>query len=613
MRKVSDQHMSFPNRFLDELRTRTSLVDVVGRKVNLQRRGREHTGLCPFHKEKTPSFTVNEEKGFFHCFGCGQHGDIISFVMETENLNFPEAVERLASDAGMEVPRATPEDAQRERQRGGLIEAMEAATLWYQQRLHGPEGKSALDYFIRRGLDRETIAAFRLGYAPQLPRGEASRLVADLKRQGFEEGMLLEAGLLTAPDDGRAPYDFFRGRVMFPIADRRGKVIAFGGRVLGDGEPKYLNSRDTPLFDKRRTLYNLARARESLRDASEVIVAEGYMDVIALARGGFPAAVAPLGTALTEEQIEALWKLVDEPVLCFDGDNAGQRAAGRAAERALPLLKPGKSIRFAFLPQGEDPDSLLEAQGPVALRTVLDAARPLADVVFELERTAGPVDTPERMAGFKARLRQKAAQIADPIVREQYRALFDERTAPAPRRPGLRKRNARGGWEVVETRPRTNLAAAASSTLWQRLLLAALINHPSLFDEYGESLIDVSLEPNLDKLRGELHVIFAANPDLDVQVLHSHLNDSGFADILSHVLDRRVLEHGAFARSDASLEAAREGVGRILTEFQRQRQLADLKAFGREAARDGTDESYARFLQRSDIVRESAEAEDGAA
>ncbi|MEL0111846.1 MAG: DNA primase [Rickettsiales bacterium] len=604
--------MSFPNRFLDELRTRTSLVDVVGRKVNLQRRGREHTGLCPFHKEKTPSFTVNEEKGFFHCFGCGQHGDIISFVMETENLNFPEAVERLASDAGMEVPRATPEDAQRERQRGGLIEAMEAATLWYQQRLHGPEGKPALDYFIRRGLDRETIAAFRLGYAPQLPRGEPSRLVADLKRQGFEEGMLLEAGLLTAPDDGRAPYDFFRGRVMFPIADRRGKVIAFGGRVLGDGEPKYLNSRDTPLFDKRRTLYNLARARESLRDAPEVIVAEGYMDVIALARGGFPAAVAPLGTALTEEQIEALWKLVEEPVLCFDGDNAGQRAAGRAAERALPLLKPGKSIRFAFLPQGEDPDSLLEAQGAAALRTVLDAARPLADVVFELERAAGPVDTPERMAGFKARLRQKAAQIADPIVREQYRALFDERTAPAPRRPGLRKRNARGSWEVMETRPRTNLAAAASSTLWQRLLMAALINHPSLFDEYGESLIDVSLEPNLDKLRGELHVIFAANPDLDVQVLHSHLNDSGFADILSHVLDRRVLEHGAFARSDAPLEAAREGVGRILTEFQRQRQLADLKAFGREAARDGTHESYARFLQRSDIVRESAEAEDGA-
>ena len=603
--------MSFPNRFLDELRNRTALVDLIGRKVNLQRRGREHTGLCPFHKEKTPSFTVNEEKGFYHCFGCGQHGDAISFVMETENLSFPEAVERLASDAGMEVPRATPEEAQREKRRGGLYEAVEAATVWFQQRLHGPEGKQALEYLTRRGLDSETIARFRLGYAPPLKRGEPSRLSAALGKQGFEIPMLLEAGLLTAPEDGRAPYDFFRGRVMFPIADRRGRVIAFGGRVMGDGEPKYLNSRDTPLFDKRRTLYNLAMAREATRDAKEVIVAEGYMDVIALARGGFPAAVAPLGTALTEEQIEALWKLVEEPVLCFDGDNAGQRAAGRAAERALPLLKPGKSIRFAFLPQGEDPDSLLAEQGPGALRSILDAARPLADVIWESERDAGPVDTPERMAGLKSRLRQKASQIADPIVREQYRNLFDERTTPAARGPGLRPRGGRGGYGFLETRPRTNLAAAASSTLWQRILMAALINHPALIDEFGEAIVDVSLEPNLDKLRGELHVIFAANPDLDGQVLYSHLNEGGFADILSHVLDRSVLEHGAFARSDASLEAAREGVGRILAEFERQRQMADLRAFGRQAAREGTEESYARFLQRGEIVRESAEADAG--
>jgi len=603
--------MSFPTRFLDELRNRTTLVDLVGRKVNLQRRGREHTGLCPFHKEKSPSFTVNEEKGFYHCFGCGQHGDAISFVIETENLTFPEAVERLASAAGMEVPRSSPEEVQREKQRGGLLEAVEAATVWYEQRLRGPEGKVALDYFTARGLDSEIIAKFRLGYAPPVSRGEASRLSADLQRQGFEAKTLLEAGLLNAPDDGRAPYDFFRGRAMFPIADGRGRVIAFGGRVLGDGEPKYLNSRDTPLFDKRRTLYNLALAREASRDASEVIVAEGYMDVIGLTRGGFPAAVAPLGTALSEEHIEALWKLVEEPVLCFDGDNAGQRAAGRAAERTLPLLKPGKSIRFAFLPQGEDPDSLLAKQGPAALRTILDAARPLAEVIWEMERDAGPTDTPERMAGLKARLRQKASQVADPIVREQYRNLFDERTAPPARRPGLRSRRD-GKWQVVETRPRTNLAAVASSTLWQRLLMAALINHPSLIDEFGEALIDVSLEPNLDKLRAELHVIFAANPDLDGQVLHSHLYDSGFADILSHVLDRSVFEHGAFARSDAPLEVAREGVGQILTQFHQQRQRADLRAFGREAAREGTEESYARFLQRGDIVRESAEAEDGA-
>ncbi len=603
--------MSFPPRFLDELRDRTTLVDLIGRKVSLQRRGREHTGLCPFHKEKTPSFTVNEEKGFYHCFGCGQHGDAISFVMETESLNFPEAVERLANAAGMEVPRSTPEEVRREKRRAGLLEVIEAATVWFERRLRGPQGKVALDYFTRRGLDSETITKFRLGYAPVLGRGEVSRLSANLIQQGFEIEALVEAGLLNLPEDGRAPYDFFRGRAMFPITDRRGRVIAFGGRVIGDGEPKYLNSRDTPLFDKRRTLYNLANAREACQDAPEMIIAEGYMDVIALDRGGFPAAVAPLGTALTEEQIEALWKLVDEPLLCFDGDNAGRRAAGRAADRALPLLKPGKSLRIAFMPQGEDPDSMLADQGSMALRSVLDGARPLAEVIWEMERDAAPADTPERIAGLKARLRQKAATISDPIVREQYRNLFDERTAPQPRQAG--RRIKRGGrLQLFETQPRTNLAAAASSTLWQRLLMAALVNHPGLIDNFAEALVDVNLEPNLDNLRAELQAIFAANPDLDVQVLHSHLIHSGFADILAHVLDRSVLEYGTFARSDAPLEAAREGVGRILNEFQRQRQMADLRAFGREAARDGTDESYARFLQRGEIVRESTEAEDSA-
>ena len=587
--------MSFSNRFLDELRNRTSLVDLVGRKVNLHQRGREHTGLCPFHKEKTPSFTINEEKGFFHCFGCGQHGDAISFVIETENLTFPEAVERLANHAGMEVPRSTPEEEQREKRRGSLLDAVAAATKWYQQRLHGPEGKIALSYFKNRGLDSETIMDFRLGYAPPLRRNEPSRLAADLKKEGFEDATLLEAGLLTAPDDGRAPYDFFRNRIMFPIADRRDRVIAFGGRVLGDGEPKYLNPRDTPLFDKRRTLYNHAKTLKALRDAKEVIVAEGYMDVIALSQGGFAAAVAPLGTALTEEQIETLWKFVEEPVLCFDGDNAGQRAAGRAAERALPLLKPGKSIRFAFLPEGQDPDSLLAEQGPAALRNILDAAQPLAEVVWDIERRAGPTDTPERMAGLKARLRQQASRIAEPTVREQYRNLFDERTTPQRRGQGLPSRGNRRWGQPIETRPRTNLAAAAASTLWQRILLAALINHPALIDEFGEQLIDVSLDANLDKLREELHVIVTANPDLDGQVLHSHLNSSGFADILSHVLDQSVLESCAFTRPDAPLKTAREGVARILVQFQHQRQLADHRAFGQQAAKEvDSEESYAR-------------------
>ncbi|MEC8164626.1 MAG: toprim domain-containing protein, partial [Pseudomonadota bacterium] len=339
---------------------------------------------------------------------------------------------------------------------------------------------------------------------------------------------------------------------------------------------------------------------------------EGYMDVIALTQGGFPAAVAPLGTALTQEQIETLWKLVEEPTLCFDGDNAGQRAASRAAERALPLLKPGKSIRFAFLPEGQDPDSLLAEQGPAALRNILDAAQPLAEVVWDIERRAGPTDTPERMAGLKARLRQQASRIAEPTVREQYRNLFDERTTPQRRGPRLPGRGNRRWGQPIETRPRTNLAAAAASTLWQRILLAALINHPALIDEFGEQLIDVSLDANLDKLRGELHDVVTANPDLDGRVLHSHLNSSGFADILSHVLNQSVLESCAFTRPDAPLEAAREGVAQILVQFQHQRQLADHRAFGQQAAREvDTEESYARFLQRGEIVRESAKSEDG--
>ena len=603
--------MTFSNRFLDELRNRISLIDIVGRKVNLQQRGREHTGLCPFHKEKTPSFTVNEEKGFYHCFGCGQHGDAISFVIETENLSLPEAVERLAGEAGMEVPRSTPEEVQREKRRGSLLEAVGAATKWFQKRLHSSEGKIALDYFTNRGLDSKTILDFRLGYAPPLRRNEPSRLTHYLRKEGFDDETLLEAGLLTAPDDGRAPYDFFRNRVMFPIADHRDRVVAFGGRILNSGEPKYLNSRDTPLFDKRRTLYNHFRAQKMIRDQNEIIVVEGYMDVIALSRDGFSASVAPLGTALTDEQIESLWKLTEEPVLCFDGDKAGQRAARRAAERTLPLLKPGKSIRFAFLPEGQDPDSLLTKQGPSALRTILNATQPLAEFVWDIERQASPTDTPERMAGLKARLRQQASRIADPAVREQYRNLFDERTTPQQRNP-MRSGYGHQRWRrPIESRPRTNLAAAASSTLWQRILLAALITHPTLIDEFTEQLIDISLEANLDKLREELHVIVASNPDLDGQVLQRHLIDGGFADILSHVLDQNVLESCEFTRPDALLASAREGVAQILSQFQHHRQLADHRAFGQQAAREkDTEKSFARFLQRGEIVRELANEKD---
>ncbi|MEQ8701402.1 MAG: DNA primase, partial [Bauldia litoralis] len=317
--------MNFTTQFLDELRNRLPVSDLVGRRVKLRKHGREHTGLCPFHNEKSPSFTVNDDKGFFHCFGCGAHGDVIGFAMQTEGLTFPEAVEKLAGMAGLQIPRETPEERARAQRARSLHDANEAAAKWFEKQLRGAQGREALDYLHRRGLSEATIASFRLGYAPDSRDGLKSALMSD----GFEEAQLLEAGLLVKPEDGRASYDRFRGRVIFPINDRRGRPIAFGGRILGDGKPKYLNTSDTPLFHKGRTLYALDRAREAMRETPEVIVTEGYMDVIALWQAGFKGAVAPLGTAVTETQIEELWRLAPEPIPCLDGDEAGRRAAAR--------------------------------------------------------------------------------------------------------------------------------------------------------------------------------------------------------------------------------------------------------------------------------------------
>src|SRR5712692_5570068 len=317
--------MAFPPGFLDELRSRVPLGDLVGRRVRLTRRGREQAGLCPFHNEKTPSFYVVEDKGFFHCFGCGAHGDAIGFVMRADNLDFIEAVERLAGEAGIAVPQQTPQDRERAQRQKTLLEALAAAADFYEAQLWSHSGMRAREYLTARGLDEETIRRFRLGWASDDRQALRRALAGD-----FPEALLHEAGLLRTPEDGGNPYDYFRGRVMFPIGDRAGRVIAFGARTLGDDQPKYLNSPDTPVFEKGRVLYAWAAARAYLgrkAEAASVIVVEGYMDVIALHRAGFGSAVAPLGTALTELQLHELWRLSPEPVLCFDGDNAGQSAA----------------------------------------------------------------------------------------------------------------------------------------------------------------------------------------------------------------------------------------------------------------------------------------------
>ncbi|MCH8685500.1 DNA primase [Pedomonas mirosovicensis] len=436
--------MSISPAFLDEIRARVAVSAVVGRKVKLQRAGREWKGCCPFHNEKTPSFYVNDEKAFYHCFGCGAHGDVIRFLCEAEGRTFPEAVEQLANEAGLEMPRETQANRAQQERLKGLLDVMAAAQNWFAEQLHGIAGADARNYLQRRGLLPETVRRFGLGFAPEKRDALKTALIA----KGASEALLIEAGLIIAVED-RTPYDRFRNRLMFPIRDGRGRIIAFGGRILGDGQPKYLNSPDTPLFDKGRTLYNLDLAAGPARKSGRLFVVEGYMDVITLAQAGIEAAVAPLGTALTEEHLRRLWRITPEPLLCFDGDSAGQRAAVRAAHRALPLLEAGKSLRFITLPEGQDPDDLVRGGGADALNAIAAKAEPLVDLLWRSEMEAAQLMTPEGRAALRQSLMNRASAIADRPVQELYRReflnRFDQLTGRSADRQWGRDRQAAPG------------------------------------------------------------------------------------------------------------------------------------------------------------------------
>lgn len=436
--------MRFTPQFLDELRARLPVSEVVGRRVKLKRAGREWKGLSPFQQEKSPSFTVNDQKGFYHDFSSGKHGDIISFLMETEGVGFTEAVERLASMAGVPLPAVTPDAARHEQRRKTLYDVMELAAKFFADTLASRNGAKARGYLGDRAISPAVQVQFRIGYAA----GERFALKEHLGAQGIPVEDMVEAGLLVAGDDIPVPYDRFRDRVMFPISDLRGRVIAFGGRALEkDVAAKYLNSPETPLFHKGDNLYNLAPARLATHNGSPLVVVEGYVDVIAMVGAGFPASVAPLGTALTENQLALLWKMADEPILCFDGDKAGQKAAWRAADLALPHLKPGKSLRFALLPEGQDPDDLARSGGRGAIEEVISAARGLADVIWSREVEGGSYATPERRAALEARIGELSNGIRDEVVRRYYRQDLAERLQRtfAPEGGGYGKGGYRGG------------------------------------------------------------------------------------------------------------------------------------------------------------------------
>jgi len=598
--------MSFPPSFLDEIRARVGLADLIGRRVKLTRKGREFSGLCPFHNEKTPSFTVSEEKGFFHCFGCGAHGDAIGFVMRTENLSFPEAVERLAEEAGVPVPETTPQERERERKRASLYDVMEKACAFFEKSLRSDLGGRALDYLRGRGLDDEAIARFRLGFAPD---GRNALKIA-LAGEETPEPMLIEGGLLIKPDDGGASYDRFRNRVMFPITDHRGRVIAFGARALGDFQPKYLNSPDTPLFHKGTVLYGIATARPAAVKSGRIVVAEGYMDVIALVRAGIEEAVAPLGTALTESQLAMLWKLAPEPLLCFDGDNAGTRAAQRAAERALPLLEPGKSLSFVSLPEGDDPDTLIKAGGREAMEEVLEGAAALSQVIWNMETAGQRFDTPERVAGLEHRLEQRARAVADGKVQYQYlnafRAKVRDMTGPARGRAAYRGsgRDFRGQAASFAPPPRTPPESLAVKR--EAALLAAVLRQPALLDGYAEEIGTLDFaDSDLDRARQEILTFYASTPELDREALLNHLNEAGFSSQTGVILSSDALIKPGPGAQQAQDDAAYTETARLRVILSELIQGARLEEAQRRYEADPTEDNLTRLQECKRVAMES--------
>lgn len=601
--------MSIPPGFIEELRNRISVSDIVGKRVKLTKKGREHSGLCPFHSEKSPSFTVNDEKGFYHCFGCGSHGSALDFVMNTEGLNFPEAVESLAVQAGMEVPQDTPEQRIRSEKRATLYDVMEQATLYYERALRMPEGRVGLEYIQDRGISEDIIKRFRVGYAPNVQGG----LKAALKREGIEEALMVEAGLFIQPDDPkRKSYERFRERVMFPITDRRGKVIAFGGRILGDGKPKYLNSPETPLFHKGNILYGLAQSREAAHKLDQVIVTEGYMDVIGLAQGGFHNGVAPLGTALTEEQIQLLWKISKTPILCFDGDAAGQRAASRGAERALPHLKPGLSLHFVTMPPGEDPDSLIKSEGRSAMQTLLDASIPLSELLWRMESEGKNLDTAEDRALLDDQLKKHAFQIQDETVRSHFLSALKDRmwreiNKKKERKPFKPHKNRRFDKSTHHTHLESNIArdTKVDGSVWREtLLIVSVLFHPEIMDEVGERLGLMNFKSDsLDKLRQEVLKTLDEEFDLDSNTLQSRLKNNGFADSINTLLNKfhapnggKFIGHETFLRPGQPIENVLRGWEHTFKLYLNERDLlTEFKEAKRRLSQNMTPQNLSQF------------------
>jgi DNA primase len=571
--------MRYGEGLLAEIRQRTDLVALVGRRVKLVRKGREMWGCCPFHQEKSGSFKVSNERQAYKCFGCGKGGDAFKWLIETDGLSFPESVEKLAGEAGIELPKWSPEDEAREQQRKSLYDIVELAAKFYETQLFDTGGREARDYLKGRGLDGAAAKQFRLGYSP----GGNGALIKHLTEHNVTQDDIIASGLARPAEDGRPMRDFFYNRVMFPIADGRGRVVAFGARALeADAKPKYINTGETSLFSKGSQLYNFAGARSGAIKAGTIIVAEGYMDVIALVRAGFAHAVAPLGTAMTEDQLHLLWRSAPEPILAFDGDAAGLKAAHRAAHLALPHLKAGYSLRFAFLPSGEDPDSFIAANGPGAMTVLLEAALPLSQLLWRTETDGKDLSTPERRAGLEHNLREIVDRITDAKIADYYRRGFEQlvfesfkRRAPAsPARGQARAQPARPGGKFrgdFKPRPLPGTPEAVSASVQGSALVRGgqagarhakemelgrlLVESPEIALAQAESLAVLDLQdPSLDRLRHELLNLAASGSSLEKAGVQTHFTRTGMADLLARFAGSSVEDpQASFQRAVADL------------------------------------------------------------
>lgn len=559
--------MRFDDHFLDELKTRLRPSDVIGKSVKLRRQGREYAGLSPFTKEKSPSFFVNDDKGFYHCFSSGKHGDIISYLQETERLTFTEAVERLAAEAGMALPEPDARAAQEDKKRSALTDWMETAAAWFESELRRPVGRAARDYLARRALPEDQWSRFRIGFAPNDRTALKDYLIA----KGAKPAELIDAGLLIAPEDGGQPYDRFRDRIIFPITDTRGRVVSFGGRAMDPAaRAKYLNGPETTLFHKGRLLYGLYEARKLLHaaqaagptDQVPLLVVEGYMDVIACQRAGLPA-VAPMGTAMTEEQMEVLWRLHPEPTLSFDGDKAGQRAASRAIDRALPLLKPGRSFKFSMVTGGKDPDDVLREQGAAALKSQMAQTTPFVRALFQREREAAePLETPEQRTNFKVRLRLLSGLIADKELAQEYKAdlldRWDEERASRRIQPDpsdLGRELVRHRWDKERKRRITERAGAtpegrlaakklrSAPSHFSAALAVAVLHQPKIVEGNIEKLVAQGLgDENLDKITNEAATLWMENGIDDESIIRNRIISLGITEDYLESIEARARE-----------------------------------------------------------------------